>query len=1067
MPTCASCSASNAEDSQFCARCGAALDAPSVASREVRKTVTVVFTDVTGSTSMGERLDPESLRRVMSRYFATVRGVLERHGGKVEKFIGDAIVAVFGIPSVHEDDALRAVRAATEIRTALAVLNEELLADWGVTIAIRTGVNSGEVVAGDPVAGEALVIGDAVNVAARLEQAAAAGEILIGAATHRLVRNAVVVEPVEQLQLKGKADPTPAVRLLRVLEGAESFARRLDSPMVGRDRQLDSLRRAFDGVAADHACHLFTILGTAGVGKSRLVEEFISGVAGQARVLRGRCLSYGQGITFLPVAEVVRGAAGLQDFDESGIVEGKIVDLLAGDEYAGAIANRLAQVIGVTSGSAPPEEAQWAVRRLFEILGSGEPLVVVFDDIHWAEPALLDLIDHVADSARDASIVLLCTARPEFLDSRTGWAGGKLNATSILLEPLSDEQSESLISHLLGATDLADDVRARIVGAAEGNPLFVEQMLAMLIDDNLVHAVDGHWVATSDRLEVSVPPTIAALLSARLDRLDADERDLIGRASVVGKVFYRGAVRDLPGGLPDERIDAVVQALVRKDLIRPDRSTLSGEDAFRFRHTPVQESAYGALPKGARATLHERFADWLETAAGDHAEEQGEIIGYHLEQAYRYRQELGAVTDEHRAIARRAAARLSSGGSRAFARSDYPSAVNLLSRAVALLPGDDPARIALLPDLAGAFEEAERSSEADAIWAEAVDGARSLSDDRLLAHALVQRWRWRLERSEDVEEATRDAAWAMSIFDAAGDDRGMARAWRLRGNIAWDWASQAGGEEEAVEHALALARRAGDVYEEFDCFGALSRTLVRGPTPAQVGIDRCAELLTQYANQRAVEAHMHHALAHLNARVGQFDHARAFATQHRDFYRDTGQWVGADFVSEVFGDIEMVADDPAAAERVLRQGYDALEARGERRGIQATFLARAICGQERWKEAEPFATFAASAAHSVFGPMANGSLARAWAHQGRIAEAEALGRDAVMALEETDFLTDRADVLTDFADVLLVAGRAGEAADALELALSLYELKGDVVTPPRIRAAIAAIRPTDGTHQDR
>lgn len=1064
MPTCTSCSASNADDSQFCAKCGSPLETTAAAPREIRKTVTVVFTDVTGSTAMGERLDPESLRRVMSRYFVTMREVLERHGGTVEKFIGDAIVAVFGVPSLHEDDALRAVRAAAGMRTALGSLNEELVADWGVTIAVRTGVNSGEVVAGDPVAGEALVIGDAVNVAARLEQAAAPGEILLGAATHRLVRNAVVVEPVEQLLLKGKAEPTIAVRLVQVIEGVEPFARRLDSPMVGRDRQLDSLRRAFEGVAADNACHLFTILGAAGVGKSRLVEEFVKDLRGRAEVLRGRCLSYGQGITFWPVAEVVRGAAGVQDFDESEAVERKIVDRLAGDEYAAAIANRLAQVIGVTSGSAPPEEAQWAVRRLLEILGAGDPVVVVLDDIHWGEPAFLDLIDHVADSARGASILLLCTARPEFLDTRGGWAGGKMNATSILLEPLSDAQSESLISNLLGATDLAEDVRARIVHAAEGNPLFVEQMLAMLIDDGLVRSVNGHWVATSDRLEVSVPPTIAALLSARLDRLTSEERDVIGRASVVGKVFYRGAILELSSESMGVRIDGLLQGLVRKDLIRPDRSTLPGEDAFRFRHALVLESAYGALPKDLRATLHERCADWMERAAGDHAEEQGEIIGYHLEQAYRYRQELGAVTDEHRAIAHRAAARLSSGGIRSFGRSDFPSAINLLSRATALLPGDDPARIALLPDLACAFEEAERAGEADAVWIEAIDGARTLSDDRLLAHALIQRWRWRLARSEEVEEATRDAQWAMSIFEAAGDDRGLARAWRLRGGIGWVWNKKAAEEEEAVEHALAHARAAGDAYEEYDCFGSLSRSLVRGPTPAQAGIDRCLELLLRYANQRTVEAYMHHALAHLYARLGAFDQARAFATRYQTYFRDTGQQSTFDFSVEVVGDIELVADDPAAAEHALREGYDELEARGEQNALLAALLARSLCSQERWDDAQPLATFAAAEAHSVFGPMGNGSLARVWAHQGRIAEAEPLAREAVAALEGTDFLTDRADVLTDLADVLLVAGRAGEAADALVLALSLYEQKGDVVTPPRIQAMLDGIRPTEGVH---
>jgi class 3 adenylate cyclase/tetratricopeptide (TPR) repeat protein len=1062
MPTCTSCGASNAEDSQFCARCGSPLVASTTLPREIRKTVTVVFTDVTGSTAMGERLDPESLRRVMSRYFATMREVLERHGGKVEKFIGDAIVAVFGVPSLHEDDALRALRAAADMQVALASLNEELLADWGVTIAVRTGVNTGEVVAGDPVAGEALVIGDAVNVAARLEQAAAPGEILIGASTHRLVSNAVVVEPVEELLLKGKAGPTAAVRLIQVLEGVESFARRLDSPMVGRDRQLDSLQRAFEGVAADHACHLFTILGTAGVGKSRLVEEFVRDVAGRAEVLRGRCLSYGQGITFWPVAEVVKGAAGVQDFDESDAVERRIVDRLAGDEYAAAIANRLAQVIGVASGSAPPEEAQWAVRRLLEILGAEGPLVVVFDDIHWGEPAFLDLIDHVADTARDAPILLICTARPEFLDSRSGWAGGKMNATSILLEPLSDAESESLISNLLGATDLADDVRTRIVQAAEGNPLFVEQMLAMLIDDGLVRSVHGHWVATGDGLDISVPPTIAALLSARLDRLDPDERDLIGRASVVGKVFYRGAVRELASEPKGDRTDAILQALVRKDLIRPDRSTLPGEDAFRFRHILVQESAYGALPKGMRATLHERCADWLERAAGDHSEEQGEIIGYHLEQAYRYWQELGAITDEHRAIAYRAVARLSLGGSRSFARSDYLSAINLLSRAAALLAGDDPARVALLPDLATAFEEMQRRDEADPIWAEAIDGARTLSDDRLLAHALVQRWRWRLAHADEVDEAMRDALWAMSTFEAAGDDRGLARAWGLRGSIAWEWKQRAAGEEEAVEHALVHARKAGDMYEEYGCFSALARTLVRGPTPVQAGIDRCTELLLEYDNQRTVEAYLCHALGHLHARLGAFDQAREFAGRLRAFYRDTGQQSNFDFFAEVPSDIEMVAGDPAAAERVLREAYEVLEARGEEVGALAAFLARSICGQERWDDAEPYATLAASKEGTVFVPVGKGSLARVWAHRGRVSDAEVLVREAVQQLEGTDFLIDHADVLTDLADVLFVAGRAGEAADALDRALALYEQKGDIVTPPRIRAMLTVMRASAG-----
>jgi tetratricopeptide (TPR) repeat protein len=300
----------------------------------------------------------------------------------------------------------------------------------------------------------------------------------------------------------------------------------------------------------------------------------------------------------------------------------------------------------------------------------------------------------------------------------------------------------------------------------------------------------------------------------------------------------------------------------------------------------------------------------------------------------------------------------------------------------------------------------------------------------------------------------------MTIFEAAADDRGLARAWRLRGQIAWAWKRQAGDEEDAVEHALAHARKAGDAYEEYDCFGSLARTLARGPTPAQAGINRCLELLVQYTNQRGVEVHMDHALAHLSARLGAFDQAREFAIRCRAFYRDTGQQVAFAFWSEIHGDIEMLAGDAEAAEGFLREGYDALNALGEQNPAIAALLARSICSQEHWDDAEPLATFAASKEGSVFAPVAKGSLARVRAHQGRVDEAEILVQEAVAELEGTDFLTDHADVLTDAADVFLVAGRADEAADALALALTLYEQKGDVVTPPRIQAMLDSIRPT-------
>jgi class 3 adenylate cyclase len=501
---------------------------PSAAGRDVRKTVTVVFCDVAGSTSLGEERDPESVRRVMGRYFEQARTALERHGGTVEKFIGDAVMAVFGIPALHEDDALRAVRAAAELRERLGDLNEELERDWGIRLETRTGVNTGEVVTGGV---ETLVTGDAVNVAARLEQVAAPGEVLLGATTYALVRDAVSVEPVEPAALKGKRKAVHAYRLLEVRPDAAGRERRIDSPMVGRERQLALLLRAFDNTASDRACHLFTILGSAGVGKSRLVEEFVRSLPADTSVLRGRCLPYGEGITFWPLAEAVREAAAIGEQGDPIQAVRKIASLLEGEQDAEAIAERVAALTGLMAATpGGEEEAFWAVRKLFERLARDVPLVAVFDDIQWAEPTFLDLIEHMADWSREAPILLVCLARSELLDARPTWGGGKLNATSLSLEPLGAEESQQLIANLLGQAELAHEARARITEAAEGNPLFVEEMLAILIDDGLLVRRNNHWGATTDLSAVSVPPTIQALLAARLDRLEDEERSVIERA---------------------------------------------------------------------------------------------------------------------------------------------------------------------------------------------------------------------------------------------------------------------------------------------------------------------------------------------------------------------------------------------------------------------------------------------------------------------------------------------------------------------------------------------------------
>ena len=528
-------------------------------SRRARKVVTVMFCEVTGSTALGEELDPEALLGVMNRYFEELRAIIERHGGTVAKFIGGAVVAVIGIPRVHEDDALRAVRAAAEIRTRLPAISREV----GVELRFRTGVNTGLVLVGE---GENLAVGDAVNVAARLEQTAQPGEILLSESTHGLVRDAVEVEPLEALSLKGKSEPVASFRLLGVDPLAPGLARRFDVPLVGRERELRLLGEGWDRAVKEAGCHLFTLLGAAGVGKSRLVAELLSDVGDEARVLAGRCLPYGEGITFWPLVEALS---------------------LVG-EPAQPVLERLR-----TGGTVRPEELFFEVRRSLESLAAERPVVLHVDDLQWAEPMLLDLLDHVVELSRDTPILVLCTARPELLEDRPAWGGGKLNATTMMLEPLRTAECEALLVEL--GDELDPPARARVVSASEGNPLFLEEMSA------LARETGSH----------AVPPTIQALLAARLERLAVEEREVLQRGAIEGEVFHRPAVRALSDERTETELDLQLAGLVRKELIRPHRATIQGEDAFRFRHLLIRDAVYDGLPKTRRAELHERFARWL------------------------------------------------------------------------------------------------------------------------------------------------------------------------------------------------------------------------------------------------------------------------------------------------------------------------------------------------------------------------------------------------------------------------------------------------------------------------
>ncbi|HEX2506157.1 MAG TPA: AAA family ATPase [Gaiellaceae bacterium] len=1054
MAVCAACGQENPDEARFCLACGSPFETG--AAREVRKTVTVLFVDLAGSTGLGERLDPEPLRRVMTRYFEEARGALERHGGTVEKFIGDAVVAVFGVPIVHEDDALRAVRAAVELREVLARLNEELAASPGVTLAVRTGVNTGEVVAG---AGrESFATGDAVNVAARLQQTAGENEILLGPATVPLVRDAVEVEPVEALELRGRDESVTAYRLLSLRPHAAGVERRHESGFVGRESELRLLADAFDRAERARASHLFTLLGPAGVGKSRLAEEFLRRVGDRARVVRGRCLPYGEGITFWPLAEIVRDAAGLTGAESVAEARARIAALLDGEADADLVADRVSELVGISGEPGAGDEGFWAARRLLEALTRDRTLVVLLDDVNWAEPTFLELVEYVADWARGAPLLLLCLARPDLLDTRPGWAGGKLNASSVLLEPLDDGEASALISARLGGA-FDGEIARRVTEVAEGNPLFVEEMLAMLVGEGLVRRAGSGWVAAGDLAGASVPGTIQALLAARIDLLDPAERAVLERASVEGKVFHVGALAALGR---DGEPEAALRSLVRKELVRPDRAALPGEDAYRFRHILVRDAAYESMPKELRADLHERFADWLVGKVGERTLEYEEIVAYHLESAFRLREELGRLDGDADRLARAAAERLARAGRRAATRDDAAASDGLLTRAIGLLPEDDPERVELLLPLARARVELGDLEEADRLIAESVERARGLGDSRLEHRALVEQQFVRLKTDPggSTREVERLVERALPIFQDAGDEAGLATAWDLLAVVhlmACRYAQRAAALERALEHD----RRAGG-EREADIVIGLETAHYWGPTPVEPCIERCEALLGEPLGRRpTVEAALVGTLAGLQAMRGRFDEARALYARQRAIHEDLGRPYSAAAWTMVGARVEMLAGHPGAAEAELRDGYETLERMGEV-GVLSTvaaYLADALYAQGRLEEAERYTRVSEEAgtaddiATQVWWRLTRARLLAAAGDPG----GEALARAAVSLTEPTDDLFLRARALIDLAEALELLGRGGKGR-LLERAAALSEAKGDAVTAGRAREAVAGSR---------
>jgi class 3 adenylate cyclase/tetratricopeptide (TPR) repeat protein len=827
MKRCSSCGAELPPGARFCPSCGAVVDEAVPAGQE-RKLVTVLFADVTGSTGLGERLDPEQLREVMTDFFDAMRSEIEAEGGTVEKFIGDAVMAAFGVPTAHEDDPARALRAALRMRDRLGELNERLLETHGLTLKVRVGVNTGEVVAATaPKPGESMVSGDAVNVAARLEQSASPDQIVVSERTARATRGFAFRE-IGTLQLKGKGTAVPAVELAG--EGMAEPDRGvpgLAAPMVGRDNELAVLTSLYERVASEGRPYLVTVYGDAGVGKSRLTSEFLRWAERgprPPRILRGRCLPYGDGVTYWPLAEILKGYAGVLDTDPPELALEKIrkvaKDLF--DEDAGQDAERITAALAYTVGIEHPDisfrdvaprqvraETHGAWRSLFSAISSTEPLVVVVEDIHWADGAMLDLLQELADRVHGAALIV-CPSRPELTARRPDWGGGRRSFSSIFLEPLSADDADRLVSLLLSVEDLPASVHTRILERAEGNPFFLEEIVRQLIDAGRIVRDADRWRAVTDIEDVEIPDTVQAVLAARIDLLEPADKRTLQLAAVVGRVFWPGPVARLLDGEGDVLDDTMDRLQDRELILARVSSSMAGEEEFIFKHVLTRDVAYESLPRRDRVRAHAEAARWIEETAGERQLEFVELLAYHYGQAYRAAEQ-DARTDpaETERLRTRAFESLLAASSDARSKLASSKAHRLGEHALELA-ADAAERARALAAMGNAAQDQYDGDEAWHCYREAAEARLSAGtetvEDRLelamlcaRASEVPMRWPGSMRSPPDQTEVRRYLDLGLSIVPP-NDNEPRVRLFSAR--AFWPWAFPASVNEEEVRAAV-------------------------------------------------------------------------------------------------------------------------------------------------------------------------------------------------------------------------------------------------------------------------
>jgi class 3 adenylate cyclase/tetratricopeptide (TPR) repeat protein len=1062
MATCPNCGNGLDERANFCPACGTPLGTR-LQTQEFR-IVTVVFCDVVKSTELERELGHQPMQRLMDRYGAAVRKALGDRGASVGKRHGDGFMAAFGVPDLHEDDALRAVRAAAELRGALDELAAEVRRQRGLEFHVRLGLNTGNVLVRDAGTLEEELTGTAVNLAKRFEEAAGPGEILIGDETYRLVTDAVKADPAGPVTVKGAAEPQSVWRLLEVLPDRPGRTRRPIAPMVGRSREQELLLRLFERAAAEGTCHLVSVLGSAGVGKSRLVDEFVMTLGDQAAVLRGHCPAFGDSVTMWPMVEIVRQAAGIGPDDSAEQARSRLAELLGREQRGTLVTERIAQLLGFGQDTGLPEDTFWALQRLLEILARRRPLVLVIDDLHWADPILLDAVEHVAEHA-DAPLVLLCMARPdELFPRRQHWPGGKANALSFQLSPLPEREGEQLVVHLLGGR-VDQAVQAHVSEWAQGYPLLVEELVTNLRDEGWLRAADGRWTLqvgseeAAERRARTVPTSIHALLLARLDRLGPRGRAVIEPAAVVGQQFHLGDVEALHPDAPPADLAAGLRELVRLDLIRADHGPTSAPlppnsgAGYRFRHATVKTVAYERLPDDRRAELHERYADWLERETEDRRSQFDEIVAHHFYEAYRYTRRLDPGGERVTELASRAGERYAAAGQRAAVRGDTRLVEAWLGMASRLLPAEHPQRLAALSPLAEAQQSNDRLTEATRAYQELARSATAVGDEGLALHATIGRLSITAlhDPRQFLREGRDEIELAIAAFERLGDRLGQAKAWHLLAHLDW-MRGRLTQAEAAAERARTLAQAAAQPYWEANATGLHCLILYWGPRPLAAAEQRSREALgeAERSGVSSLAVTAHRVLARVAAQRNDLEEAGRHLDSAAEITEGQSESLiqGTDCISRAL--VEMVAGNLAKAEDSLRGGYRRLEEMGGNgpRANVAAMLARVRLLRNQLDDAEELTRTCEQLAAPDQADVQikwRSIRAIAMARRGEPSEAERLAREAVYLAGQTDQLESRAESCVDLAEVLLLGGRGREASRELDRAITLYQEKGSDV----------------------